>query len=659
MVLRAGSDVSLDGRLLTTVKGQQRDAQVKKSISSVNSAADSVDQVTYDDVPTILGAPLSEIKIEDRSRAWRGAQILAKCLTLEGVDVLFGYPGGANLEIFDVLDDCGIRCIRVEHEQGAAHAAEGFARATGKVGVCLATSGPGATNLVTGLADANSDSVPIVAITGNVPSHLLGKNAFQEVDIVAITSPITKKSFLIDHVASIPAVVKQAFKLARENRPGPVLIDIPKDIQQHYPRDPDGNYAPPRIPAKIVEPERPIGGISPTQLDLCCELIRDARRPIIYAGGGITSSDTSPLLLELAEKLGWPVTTTVMGLGIFPPGHPLALHVLGMHGTRYANIAINEADLVLALGVRFDDRVTGKVSEFIKHGRIIHIDVDRSELNKNKPVTLPICADLRLALRQLIDTATPGDHAEWLTYVTDLRRKYPLEIGEGPELTGQYAISLLARMTEGDAIVTLGVGQHQMWAMQHYLVRQPRSLLSSSGFGTMGFGLPAAIGAKIGCPNRMVIDIDGDGSLNMAIHELSTCHRYGLGVKIVVINNQWLGMVRQWQDMIYKGRRAESYLGDPATATKLTGDIDIYPDFPTVARGYRVKAERVFHKNILRAAYERMMSDPNEPYLLDVIVRSEENVYPMIPAGATYKDIITSDDDLQKHFPSGKQGSNI
>ena len=637
----------------------KRDQQVHKLRPSVDNNANGVDQVTYDDVSTILGAPLSEIRIEDRPRALRGAQILAQCFTLEGVDVLFGYPGGANLEIFDALEDCGIRCIRVEHEQGAAHAAEGFARATGKVGVCLATSGPGATNLVTGIADANSDSVPIVAITGNVPSHLLGKNAFQEVDIVAITTPITKKSFLVDHVGSIPMVVKQAFALAAGNRPGPVVIDIPKDIQQHYPRDPDGNYAPPRMPAEIAPMERPIGAISPAQLDLCCEIIRDARRPIIYAGGGVTSSDSGPLMLQLAEKLGWPVTTTIMGLGTFPPDHPLALDVLGMHGARYANIAINEADLVLAIGVRFDDRVTGKISEFIKHGRIIHIDVDRTELEKNKPVTLPICADLRVALKQLVDAAVPGEHTQWLSYVIGLKEQYPLVVADGDEITPQYAISLLSNMTAGDAIVTLGVGQHQMWAMQHYRVRRSRSFLSSSGFGTMGFGLPAAIGAKVGCPNRLVIDIDGDGSLNMTIHELSTCHRYGLGVKIVVINNQWLGMVRQWQDMIYRGRRAQSSLRDPTNTVKRAGDTDIYPDFPTIARGYRVKAERVFDRNDLRPAYERMMADPNEPYLLDIIVRPEENVYPMIPAGATYKDILMSDDDLRKHFPADKQGSNI
>jgi acetolactate synthase-1/2/3 large subunit len=303
--------------------------------------------------------------------------------------------------------------------------------------------------------------------------------------------------------------------------------------------------------------------------------------------------------------------------------------------------------------------VTGKVSEFIKHGKIIHIDVDRTELNKNKPVTLPICADLRLALRQLVEAAQPGDYQEWIDYVTNLKKQYPLTVADDSELTPQYALSLLSHVTGGNALVTLGVGQHQMWAMQHYQVRQPRSFLSSSGFGTMGFGLPAAIGAKVGCPERMVIDIDGDGSLNMTIHELSTCHRYGVGVKVVVINNQWLGMVRQWQDMIYRGRRAESSLGDPTTAVKRVGEVDIYPDFLSIAHGYRVKAERVSRKEDLLAAYERMLADPNEPYLLDIIVRLEENVFPMIPAGATYQDIIMSEDDLKKGVHSSGQGSNI
>ena len=607
---------------------------------------DPVDNITYGDVSNISGGTLSDIREQDRSIAQRGAQILGQSLKAEGVDVLFGYPGGANLEIFDVLREFDIKCVRTEHEQGAAHAAEGYARSTGKVGVCLATSGPGATNLVTGIGDAFSDSIAIVAITGNVPTHLLGKNAFQEADIISITKPITKKNFLVKSVSRIPAIVREAFALANGNRPGPVLIDIPKDIQQHYPRDPEGNYLPPRIPAVIDPAEESIGAITEDQLQECCRLIAEAKQPVIYAGGGIICTDTSTQLIQLAEKLQCPVTTTVMGLGALPPGHPLWLHVLGMHGSKYANIAVNEADLVLALGVRFDDRVTGKVSEFIKHGKIIHIDVDRNELNKNKPVTLPIRADLRLAMRQLIEHVEPGNYNEWLKNIDKWRRQYPLIPEKSDVLTGPQAIALLSDMTNGDALISSGVGQHQMWAMQHYGTKKPRSFLSSSGFGTMGYGLPAAIGAKIGNPDRMVIDIDGDGSLNMTIHELSTCHRYGLGVKVVVINNQWLGMVRQWQDMIYQGHRAESSLADPTSSVKRSKETDIYPDFITIAKGYRVKSERVRTLKELGAAFDRMLADPDEPYLVDVIIKFEDSVYPMIPAGGTYKDIIMSEKDL-------------
>lgn len=607
--------------------------------------SETVDNITYGDVASICGGPLSAIREEDRPIARRGAQLLCEALRQEGVNELFGYPGGANLEIFDVLHEFDIRCIRVEHEQGAAHAAEGYARATGRVGVCLATSGPGACNLVTGIGDAFSDSVPVVAITGNVPTHLLGKNAFQEADIVTITRPITKKSFLVDKVSRIPAVVREAFALAAGNRPGPVLIDIPKDIQQHFPHDGKGRYLPPPIPFVIDPPEPAIGAMTADQLEACCRLIAEAQRPIIYAGGGIISANASSLLVLLARQLQCPVTTTVMGLGAFPPDDPLWLQALGMHGSKTANVAVNEADLVLALGVRFDDRVTGKVSEFIKHGRIIHIDIDRKELNKNKMVTLPVWADLRLALEQLLMRATPGDHADWRQYLHGLKDRFPLSAEGKAGLTGPRAIALLSEMTGGEALITLGVGQHQMWAMQHYAVRRPRSFLSSSGFGTMGFGLPAAIGAKVGCPDHLVIDIDGDGSLNMTIHELSTCHRYGLGVKVVCINNQWLGMVRQWQDMIYDGHRAESALSDPM-AVKRDDEGDIYPDFVQIAKGYRIKAERVRRLQDLPAAYERTLADPDEPYLLDVIVDFEENVYPMIPAGGTYQDIIMSADDL-------------
>lgn len=617
----------------------------------------TTDNITYSDAATVTGGTLADIQPEQRASALRGAQLLAQALRAEGVDVLFGYPGGANLEIFDVLDEAGIRCVRTEHEQGAVHAAQGYARASGRVGVCLATSGPGATNLVTGIADANSDSTPIVCITGNVPTPLLGKNAFQEVDIVSITEPITKKNYLVRRVTQIPEVVREAFSLASGNRPGPVLIDIPKDIQQHYPKDPEGNYTPPRVPAVIEPPESPVGAMGATQLREACRLISEAERPIIYAGGGIVSADCADQLLALAEKLQCPVTTTIMGYGAFPPEHPLALHCLGMHGSKYANVAVNEADLVIAAGVRFDDRVTGKVDAFIAEGRIIHIDIDRDELNKNKAVTLPVCADIAIALQQLHECSEAQRHDDWLSYLGGLREDFPYSVPVSEAITPQSAIALLSEITDGEAIVSLGVGQHQMWAMQHYRSRRTRSFLSSSGFGTMGYGLPAAIGAKVACPERQVIDIDGDGSLNMTIQELATCHRYGIGVKIVVINNQWLGMVRQWQDMIYGGHRAESGLHDPM-AVKKPGEEDIYPDFPTIAGGYRVAGERVVHPEDLPAAFGRMLADPTEPYLLDLIVATEENVYPMIPAGGTYRDIILSEADLRPNAAE-RQGSNI
>ncbi|TCO74483.1 biosynthetic-type acetolactate synthase large subunit [Chromatocurvus halotolerans] len=599
----------------------------------------STDNVTYADTTTITGGALADIQPDQREGALRGAQLLAKALQAEGVDVLFGYPGGANLEIFDVLREYDIQCIRTEHEQGAVHAAQGYARASGRVGVCLATSGPGATNLVTGIADANSDSTPVVAITGNVPSHLLGKNAFQEVDIVSITRPVTKRSTLVKQVAEIPAVVREAFALAGGNRPGPVLIDIPKDIQQHYPRDAQGNHLPPPIPAAIELPEQAVGGLSDNQLEEACRLIGEAQRPVIYAGGGIVAANCADALLALAEKLQCPVTTTIMGHGAFPPGHELALQILGMHGSKAANVAVNEADLVIAAGVRFDDRVTGKVDAFIADGKIIHIDIDRDELNKNKSVTLPIWADIGPALAQLAEHASCGEHREWLGYLSGLLRDFPFDVPRGEAISPQFAIQLLSEMTGGEAIVSVGVGQHQMWAMQHYQPRQSRSFLSSSGFGTMGYGLPAAIGAKIACPDRQVIDIDGDGSLNMTIHELATCHRYSIGVKVVVINNQWLGMVRQWQDMIYEGHRSGSDQSDPM-AVKAPGETDIYPDFPMIAAGYRLRAERVANPADLPAAFARLLENPDEPYLLDVIVDAAENVYPMIPAGGTYRDII-------------------
>ncbi len=596
--------------------------------------------VTYPSRATITGGPLEAIKPEQRAGALKGAALLAESLKAEGVDVVFGYPGGANLEIFDVLPRLGIRCIRVEHEQGAVHAAQGYARATGRVGVCVATSGPGATNLVTGIADANSDSTAVVAITGNVPSHLMGRNAFQEVDIVAICKPITKRATLVDRVADIPEVVREAFALAAGPRPGPVLVDIPKDIQQHYPRDPEGNYVPPRIPAIVEPPEQYPSGLAAGQLEEAVRLITESERPVLYVGGGILAAGCEKELLSLAEMLACPVTTTIMGIGCFPPGHRLYLDVLGMHGHKAANLAVYESDLVLALGVRFDDRVTGNVDTFAPAARIIHIDIDRSELNKNKSVTLPLCAPLKTALAQLLERLEPVSSRDWLKTLADWQRDYPYPESNSRSIKPQEVIRRLDRLTAGEAIVSLGVGQHQMWAMQHYKARRARSFLSSSGFGTMGYGLPAAIGAKLACPDRQVIDIDGDGSLNMTIQELSTCHRYGLGVKIVVINNQWLGMVRQWQDMIYEGHRACSDLSDPLCEVNPTGEKPVYPDFVTIAAGYGVKAARVSDPKLLQEALAQLLADPDQPYLLDVIVDAEANVYPMIPAGGSCADII-------------------
>lgn len=602
----------------------------------------TVDNVTYENQSTITGGSLLDVPLQQREGALRGAQLLAEALKAENVDVIFGYPGGANLEIFDVLPAYEIKCIRTVHEQGSVHAAQGYARASRGVGVCLATSGPGATNLVTGIADANSDSTPIVAITGNVPSHLLGRNAFQEVDIVGVTKPITKKNYLVTNVGDIPAVVREAFSMAVHGRPGPVLIDIPKDIQQHYPLDADGLYKPPKIPAVVKEwvPS----SLTMHQLDTINQMIAESKRPVIYAGGGIISADCCAELLQVAEKLQIPVANTVMGHGVMPPGHVLTLDELGMHGSKYANDAVNEADLVLALGVRFDDRVTGNVDSFISDGKIIHIDIDRKELNKNKTVTLPICADIKHALIQMNEHVAPGDTVEWVSYVTRQRQEYQFRVPENESLTPQYVIEALCTASNGSAVVSLGVGQHQMWGMQFYKSRNPHTFLSSSGFGTMGYGLPAAIGAKVALPSeQLVIDVDGDGSFAMTAHELATCYRFNIGVKVVVINNQWLGMVRQWQDMIYDEHRSSSDLSNPHFESS-NKEHKIFPDFVKLADAYGVTAERVSSKDKLAKAFNRLLADPNQPYLLDVIVEREENVYPMIPAGGTYKDIIMGED---------------
>jgi acetolactate synthase-1/2/3 large subunit len=603
------------------------------------SGANHEDIITYDDKRSAFNAPFEQVKVPDGVTPLRGAEVLAHALAAVGVDVLFGYPGGAILEVFDVLNKAGIRCIRTEHEQGAAHGAEGFARASGKVGVCLATSGPGATNLVTGIADAYSDSVPIVAIAGQVPQFLLGKMAFQEVTIVDICKPITKAQFQIKRVIDIPDVVREAFHLAVSGRPGPVLIDFPKDVQQQYAVDAEGNYIPPDLDDPMPTP--PAQTLNGATLDQVANLVRQAKRPVIYCGGGVISAGASKLLVQFMEKTNIPAVMTIMGVGAVPPDHRLCFDVLGMHGAKYANDAVNEADLVLALGVRFDDRVTGKVSEFARHARIVHVDIDPKEINKNKAVDVSIVCDMGIVLRRLISSVTPGDTTAWVEMLTQWKERWPFPVPCCEQvIKPQWAVALLNELVKGEAIVVTGVGQHQMWAMQLYRPKRPRSFISSSGLGTMGFGLPAAMGAQVGAPDRLVVNIDGDGSFNMTAHELSTLHRYHLPVKNVIINNQYLGMVRQWQDLIYKGHRAESHLADPNQAewANVNGS-SVYPDFVTLARAYGVAGARVSDPAALEEAY-RTMLETDGPYVLDVIVDPEEDVYPMIPAGATFRDII-------------------
>ncbi|MDE2288962.1 MAG: biosynthetic-type acetolactate synthase large subunit [Burkholderiales bacterium] len=565
--------------------------------------------------------------------ALRGADMIARTLCEIGVSTVFCYPGGANLEMLDALSRVDIALIRTEHEQGAVFAAQGYARATGRLGVCLATSGPGATNLVTGIADANSDSIPLLAITGNVATHWLGKNAFQEVDIVAVTRPITKQARQVRRFEEIGPALRDAAALALAGRPGPVLLDFPKDIQQMRSATDEPE------PVRSAEPVAM--ALAPEQAGRIARLLKESRRPVIYAGGGIVASGTSAQLVQLAEQLQCPVALTMMGLGAMPDGHALFLGPLGMHGAYCANVAVNEADVVLALGVRFDDRVIGDPASFAQGAAIVHIDVDAAEIGKNKAVQIGAQADLRAALPELSRLAQPLETGPWLSYLRSVAAARPLKTAQHPGtlLSGPRAIAMLAERLPAEAVVATGVGQHQMWAMQYLRARQARTFLSSAGFGTMGFGLPAALGAKAALPQVPVIDIDGDGSLNMTINELSTCRRYGLGVKVFVVNNQWLGMVRQWQDMIYQGNRVLSALGDGERGAKPLGNAP-YPDFLAIAAGYGVAAERVERAEDLPAALERMLADPNQPYLLDVMVAREDNVFPMIPAGKSYRDVI-------------------
>jgi len=557
----------------------------------------------------------------------RGADILVEALAREGVDLVFGYPGGNSMEIHQALTRTDIRCVLCRHEQGEAFAAEGYAKSSGRPGVCLATSGPGATNLVTGLADARMDSVPIVAITGQVPTPNIGRDAFQETPIVEVSRQITKHNYLVDRVEDLPRVVKEAFHIATTGRPGPVLVDVPKDVQQAH--------AVPAYPDTVsIRSYTPHPRASRDRLEEVARAIRQARRPVIYAGGGIVSSGASAELRDLAERADIPVTLTLMGLGAFPSGHPLCLGMLGMHGTYHANYAVAHADLLIGVGVRFDDRVTGNLEAFARHGRIVHIDIDASELNKNKEAHIPVLSDVRYALQELNGLTSGAEHTPWREAIASERKAHPMAYHHvDGEILPQHAITLLRDLTEGKAIVATGVGQHQMWTAQFYGFDEPRALITSAGLGSMGFGLPAAIGASLANPGRLVVDIDGDGSFLMNVQELVTAHVEDLPIKVMVLNNQHLGMVVQWEDRFYESNRGHTFIGDPEGK-------EIYPDFVRIAEGCRVPAERVASRSDLPAAMERMLA-ASGPYVLDVVVPYQEHVLPMIPSGRTFEDIIT------------------
>ncbi|MES2571345.1 MAG: biosynthetic-type acetolactate synthase large subunit [Verrucomicrobiota bacterium] len=582
----------------------------------------------------------------ERGEMMSGAEILVACLEREGVDSIFAYPGGASMHMHQALTkSTKIRTYLPRHEQGGVFAAEGYARASGKAGVVMATSGPGATNLVTGIADAYLDSTPLVAITGQVPQAMIGKGAFQETDVFSVTAQVVKHNYLVMDVNDIPRIVKEAFYIAQSGRPGPVLIDIPKNIQLAMTQ--------PIFPTEVnLRGYNPVKQADDVALNEVIGLIQSAKCPMIYCGGGIISGEASAELLEFVERTGIPVATTLMGIGCFPETHPLSLKWLGMHGTVYANNAVNEADLLLAIGVRFDDRVTGKISEFAKHGTIVHIDIDDSEINKNKVVRLPILSDVKFALARLNEllelsgkTRTTKDFnsfPEWYAKIYDWKENFPFTFNDTEDvIQPQYAIRLLYDLTKGDAIITTGVGQHQMWAGQHFDFDLPRTFLTSAGLGSMGFGYPSAIGAKVACPNKQVIDIDGDGSFLMNVQELALAHVEGIAAKCMILNNQWLGMVMQWEDRFYKSNRGHTFLGNPKKTYEgsLEDPTGIYPDYVKICEGFAVKCERVMHKKDLAAAIQRML-DSDEPYVLDVMVPYTEHVLPMIPAGATYKDVI-------------------
>jgi len=580
----------------------------------------------------------------DKPQITSGADIVVQTLVNHGVDTIFAYPGGASMPLHQALTRFRdqVRVILPRHEQGGGFAAQGYARSTGRIGVCMATSGPGATNLVTPLADAKLDSIPLLAITGQVGSAVIGTDAFQETPIVEVCRSVSKHHYLVTNVNDIARVVREAFYVATTGRPGPVLVDIPKNIQlqQTVP-----NYDDPmQLPGYHVGCER----AKPEEIEKIAAWIRDSKRPVIYAGGGIIASGASEELFELVRKTGIPVTTTIMGLGGFPGNHPLALDMLGMHGSIYANYAVDNCDLLLALGVRFDDRVTGKVSEFAHRAKIVHVDIDASEINKIKRVDLPVCSDVKYALGELNKIVqAPADLSEWHRKIAAWKRDEPFRYNiDYPGILPQHAIHELYNLTKDlDAYIAVGVGQHQMWSAQYYKFTKPRHWMCSSGLGTMGFGLPAAMGVKAAHPDKLVVDIDGDGSLLMNIQEMATCFCEKLPVKVLLLNNMHLGMVVQWEDRFHAANRAHTYLGpiDHPEATGqgsgVTPQERYYPDFIAVARGFGWDGRSISAKDELVPAIQEML-DAKGPYILQVQIPYQEHVLPMIPTGMTVREMI-------------------
>ena len=556
----------------------------------------------------------------------RAVDALMECLKAEGVDVVFGLPGGANLPTYDAFYDAGIRHILVRHEAGGGHAAEGYAKATGKVGVSLATSGPGATNLITPICDAMMDSVPVVFITGQVRTELLGTDGFQEADTIGITMPVVKHSFMIQHPLEIPRSIHEAFHIARTGRPGPVVVDIPQDLSRAD------------IPYEPVSDVR-LPGYQPTtegnqkQIRIAAKALANARRPIIYAGGGVVNANAAAELTELATVDRFPVTCTVMGLGAFPGTHDQWLGMLGMHGTRAANYAMDEADLIVAIGARFDDRVTGKLSEFAPRAKFIHIDIDPAEISKNVPAHIPIVGDAKNILPRLTAeyravADEPGRLEEWWSRIRVWQERHPLryEDSTDSEIKPQYMIQSIYEATGGDAIITSDVGQHQMWTAQYYHFAKPRRWINSGGLGTMGFGLPAAMGAKVGCPDQTVVCIAGDGSVQMNMQELATCAQEGIAIKVFIMNNGYLGMVRQWQELFWDKRYSQVDMGQ-------------WPDFVKLAEAYGATGIRLQDKTTLVDDVKEALATEG-PVLVDVRVTREENTYPMIPAGQPARNMV-------------------